>query len=132
MTALADLGTEEFVLLTTFRRSGEPVPTAVWIAPSLDEPGVLLVTTTARSGKVMRLRNDPRVILRPCGRHGEVEPDAPSVSATAELIDDPADVRRLREMIRAKYGDRMKVTAADRGELDPDESARTILRITKR
>ena len=28
---LADLGHQRFVSLTTFRRSGEPVPTPVWV-----------------------------------------------------------------------------------------------------
>ena len=32
-------------------------------------------------------------------------------------------------MIRAKYGSRMKITAADQGILDPAEPARVILRI---
>jgi hypothetical protein len=35
----------------------------------------------------------------------------------------------LREAIRAKYGSRMKVTAADQGIVDPAESARVVLRI---
>ena len=36
----------------------------------------------------------------------------------------------MREAIRAKYGSRMKVTAADQGIADPAEPARVILRIT--
>jgi PPOX class probable F420-dependent enzyme len=129
MATLADLAQEEFVSLTTYRRSGVPVSVAVWIAPATDGSGALLVTTTARSGKVKRLRNDPRVELRPCDRHGGVAAGAPVVSATAEIVEDPSEVRRLREAIRAKYGARMKVTAADRGSADPEEPARAILRI---
>ena len=129
MATLADLAQEEFVSLTTYRRSGAAVSVPVWIAPAVDASGGLLVTTTARSGKVKRLRHDRRVQLRPCDRRGAVAADAPVVSAHAEIVRAPGDVRRLREVIRVKYGSRMKITAADQGILDPAEPARVILRI---
>ena len=131
MTSLADLGEEEFVLLTTYRRSGVPVSVPVWIAPATDGSGALLITTTDRTGKVKRLRHDPRVRLQPCDRKGAVDADAPVLDARADLVSAPAEVHRLREMIRAKYGERMKVTAADQGRDDPDEPARVIIRITR-
>ena len=130
VVSLADLGQEEFVSLTTYRRSGDAVSVAVWIAPATDAAGGLLVTTTERSGKVKRLRRDRRVQLRPCDRRGQVAADAPTVAAQAEIIGDADEVRRLRGAIRAKYGSRMKVTAADQGISDPAEPARVILRIT--
>ncbi len=120
---------EEFVSLTTYRRSGAAVSVPVWIAPATDASGGLLVTTTEPSGKVKRLRHDRRVQLRPCDRRGAIAADAPAVSAQAEIVRAPGDVRRLREVIRAKYGSRMKITAADQGILDPAEPARVILRI---
>jgi PPOX class probable F420-dependent enzyme len=130
MTTLAELGEEEFVSLTTYRRSGTPVSVPVWIAPARDGSDALLVTTTARSGKVKRLRHDPRVNLRPCDRRGAVPEAAPTVAGVAEILSGAEDVRRLREVIRAKYGERMKVIAADRGAEDPEEPARVILKIT--
>ncbi len=48
---LAELARSMFVLLTTYRRDGEAVPTPVWIA---DDGERLLVTTGAASGKVKR------------------------------------------------------------------------------
>ena len=129
LTGSVALAEEEFVLLTTYRRSGAAVSVPVWIAPSSDADRALLITTTARSGKVRRLRRDPRVELRPCGRRGEVTPGAPVLRARAELVEDADEVRRLREMIRRKYGERMKLTAADRGLEDPAEPARVIVRI---
>ena len=63
------MGRQEFVSLTTFRRTGASVATPVWIAPDGD---VLVVTTPVESGKVKRLRPDPRVELRPCSRRGAV------------------------------------------------------------
>jgi PPOX class probable F420-dependent enzyme len=132
MADLADMGREEFVSLTTYRRSGVAVSVPVWIAASADDDGALLITTTRRSGKVKRVRHDPRIELRPCARRGEVAADAPTVSANAEIVEDPAEVRRLREAIRAKYESRMKLTAADAGtEAADDEPTRVILRVTE-
>jgi PPOX class probable F420-dependent enzyme len=127
---LAQLAHEEFVSLTTYRRSGAEVSVPVWIAPATDTSAALLVTTTERSGKVKRLRHDPRVLLRACDRRGVVAADAPAVAAQAEIVADPGEVRRLRAAIRAKYGSRMKVIAADQGDADPTEPVRVILRIT--
>lgn len=99
--SLADLGAEQFVQLTTFRRSGEPVATPVWVAP---HGGALVVTTIATTGKVKRVRHTARVLLRPCTRSGQVAPDAPTVTAKADIVDDPAEVRRLSGALKRKYG----------------------------
>jgi PPOX class probable F420-dependent enzyme len=81
---LLRLADESFVALTTFRRTGAPVSTAVWIVADPGE-GELLVMTPAESGKVKRLRNDPRVTLQPCDRFGRVREGSPVVAATATL-----------------------------------------------
>jgi PPOX class probable F420-dependent enzyme len=94
------LGDESFVSLSTFRKSGEAVPTPVWIAREGD---ALIVTTPSRSGKVKRLRNSPRVELRPSNRMGKVADDAPVVHGVAEIIDDPAAVEAMGETFLAKY-----------------------------
>lgn len=96
MTSLASLGDERFVSLTTFRRTGVPVSTPVWIAR---DGSALLVTTPSGSGKVKRLRHTPRVELRPCSRSGKVAEDAPTVtgSGTIEEQDRPT-------VFRSKYG----------------------------
>jgi predicted pyridoxine 5'-phosphate oxidase superfamily flavin-nucleotide-binding protein len=68
--AFAALGDEEFVSLSTFRRSGVRVSSPMWVARDAD---ALVMFTPQASGKVKRLRNDPCVELRPCGRFGRVE-----------------------------------------------------------
>lgn len=96
--ALDDLAGEQFVSLTTFRRDGTPVPTPVWLAREGD---ALVVTTSADTGKVKRLRHDPRVALRPCDRRGRVPAGAVPVTGTAEVLTpEPRHVAALR----AKYG----------------------------
>ena len=94
------LGDENFVSLTTFRKSGVGVSTPVWIAREGD---ALIVTTPSRSGKVKRLRNNPRVTLSPSSRMGKVDDGAPVVEGTAELIEDAAAVERMGATFLAKY-----------------------------
>ncbi len=89
-----------FVSLTTFRRSGEPVSTPVWVGR---DGGALVVLTPADSGKVKRLRHDPRVELRPCGRFGAVADGVEPVAGTAEVREHPDDVERARATIRRTY-----------------------------
>lgn len=97
MTSTRDLGDAPFVSLTTFRRTGEGVSTPVWVAR---DGAHLLVLTPSGSGKVKRLRNDPRVELRPCGRFGGVADGVLPVAGTAEVVDDPRPAYRA---VAAKY-----------------------------
>jgi len=98
---LAALAGERFVALTTFRRTGRAVATTVWIARDGDR---LLVTTPADSGKVKRLRNDPRVELRPCSRRGAVPDGAVTVTGTAEIVDAATAGDTLTRPFAGKYG----------------------------
>ncbi|MCR2791886.1 PPOX class F420-dependent oxidoreductase [Microbacterium sp. zg.Y625] len=103
--ALSDLVDSEYVLLTTFRKTGVGVGTPVWAAPDGDE---LLVTTGGESGKVKRLRHSARVTLTPCDVHGNVAEGAPTVEATAVVRTDDETMARLDRALKAKYG--MKYT----------------------
>ena len=100
-TTLFPLAEERFVSLTTFRRTGEPVSTPVWIGREGDD---LVVLTPTDSGKVKRLRHTARVELRPCDRRGRVADGAPTSTAVAEIRDEPGAVDRVRAVMRAKYG----------------------------
>lgn len=100
-SSIAPLGGVQFVSLTTFRKSGEPVATTVWIARDGD---ALVVTTPRNSGKVKRLRNDPRVEIRPSGRRQQRTDDVYLVTGVAEIMDDDAVQRRCNAEFAAKYG----------------------------
>ena len=56
---LGAVGKSEYVLLTTFRKDGTPVGTAVWAVADADK---LYVWTVTDSWKVKRLRRNPAVI----------------------------------------------------------------------
>ena len=98
MTDLDQLGEEKYLLLTTFRRDGRAVPTAVWAARDGDS---LFVWTVADSGKVKRIRNSGEVTVGPCNFRGD--PRGDSIRAHASLVD-PADSKRVRSLIGRKYG----------------------------
>ena len=108
---LLALGDEQYVSLTTYRRDGTPVATAVWVATDGDYH---VVPTGADTGKVKRLRNDSRVQLRPCTRSGAVADDAPTVTGTAAIVDDASGGEQLRQAIAQKYGLQYKAFASAR------------------
>ena len=102
------LGDERFVSLTTFRRTGEPVSTPVWVVRDGDE---LLVTTPDDSGKVKRLRHTARVELRPCSRSGSVPDDAVPVPGDARLVTDRACLLYTSPSPRDRQKSRMPSSA---------------------
>ncbi|SFQ35783.1 hypothetical protein SAMN05421810_106269 [Amycolatopsis arida] len=93
------LSAEKYVLLTTFRKSGEPVSTPVWAAP-LD--GELVVWSARDAGKVKRLRRDDRVEVTACDVRGR-RTHGPTVPGRARLLD-AAGSARVRDAIARKYG----------------------------
>ena len=99
---------ETYVLLTTFRKSGEGVGTAVWIAALAD--GSCGFTTEASSGKVKRIRNNPAVTLQACDMRGNVKPGSAVVHATAEVLMGD-DAKPIRDAIHAKHSIVTKVMA---------------------
>ncbi len=97
---------EKYVLITTYRKNGDAVSTPVWIAPL--PGGNVGFTTEDGSGKVKRIRNNPRVTLQACGVRGVVKEGAPVVKATAEVLLG-ADVQPVRDAIAGKYSVMIKL-----------------------
>ena len=58
----------KYCLLTTFRKSGEPVPTPVWFGLT---DGKVYLRSEASVGKVKRIRNNPRVRVAPSTVRGK-------------------------------------------------------------
>ena len=125
-SGLAALAGQRYLSLTTFRRSGAPVATPVWVAGDGD---ALVVISDRPAGKVTRLRADPRVELRPCDIRGRVRPGTPAVPAVATVIEDPAAVERGRELLRRKYPVQLRAVELP-GRLRRRRGASVLLRIT--
>ena len=90
---------EKVISLETYRRSGEPVRTPVWF---LEEGGVIYVHTDDSTGKVKRIRRNPRVRIAPS--HFRGKPKADYIEARAELETNPETVEKYRSRIYKKYG----------------------------
>lgn len=89
---------ERYVRLSTFRRSGEAVPTPVWFA-RLD--GSLYVITGRNTGKAKRIRNNPDVVLAPSDFRGR--PKGRDVRAVVRLTEEQKGGAADRAL-RRKYG----------------------------
>jgi len=98
------LAAAQYARLTTFRRSGEAVATAVWLAPSLDDPARFAVITVDATGKTKRLAHTQRVEVCACDVRGRVADGAPTYRGTATVVRDAADVASVRRAVVAKYG----------------------------
>lgn len=87
----------KYINLITFRRSGEPVSTTVWFALVDDS---VFITTPPNSGKMKRIRNEPRVVLTPSNAWGRLRSD--NVEGVARIIDGTAP-ERAALALRKKY-----------------------------
>ena len=94
-----DLSTEKYVSFTTYRKNGDAVPAPVWV---VGYNGKLAFTTDADSGKAKRLRNNPKVTVRPCDARGKVADGAPTVTGTAVLATG-AEHAAVWKAVRSKY-----------------------------
>jgi uncharacterized protein len=103
-TPLDLLGMSSYVLLTTFRRNGTPVPTAVWVVRIGDE---LVVWTNPAAGKVKRIRRDHHVQICPCSRRAE--PRGRSIPGRARILE-PAELAQVMPALIAKYGWQARLT----------------------
>lgn len=93
-----------YVSLTTFRRSGVPVSSPVWVAPAADGSGHLVVITVDATGKVKRLRHTSRVELRACDVRGRIKEGARTYRGEGVVVRAPEEVRAVRAAVVAKYG----------------------------
>jgi PPOX class probable F420-dependent enzyme len=87
-----------YCLLTTFRQSGEPVPTPVWFGLADDR---LYFHSEATVGKVKRIRANARVRVAPSDARGK--PLGPPTEGIARVLP-PDDEQQAERTIAANYG----------------------------
>jgi uncharacterized protein len=93
------LARRNFALLTTFRKTGQAVPTAVWFVVAGDEKVYFM--TGPETGKAKRIRNNPIVQLAPSNPRGK--PQGPAVDARARLLQG-TEADAARRALTKKYG----------------------------
>jgi len=95
----------KYLNLETFKKNGDGVKTPVWFAAdptaSLDSSGAKIYTyTIGVSGKVKRIRNNPRVKIAPCDMRGKVLGNW--AEAQAQIVTGEEDARGVR-LLNNKY-----------------------------
>jgi len=95
----------KYLNLETFKKDGTGVKTPVWFAAdslsSLDSKDArLYVYTIGVSGKVKRIRNNPRVKIAPCDMRGKVLGDW--AEAQAQIVTGEEDARGV-QLLNKKY-----------------------------
>ena len=88
----------QYITLETYRKSGEPVRTTVWV---VEDGGLVYVRTGAKSGKVKRIRRDSRVRIATTNLRGDILGDWSE--GTAEFVGEEQSVQ-IVELFRRKYG----------------------------
>jgi len=96
---------QKYLNLETFKKSGDGVKTPVWFAAepsaSLESSGAkLYVYTIGVSGKLKRIRNNPRVKVAPCNLRGDVRGDW--AEARAEIVTG-AEAEHGMRLLNEKY-----------------------------
>ena len=86
----------KYCQLTTYRASGTPVPTPVWF---VRDGRSILVCSDDPSGKVRRIRRDPRVVISPCNFRGRTT--GPSEPGIGRVVAGDDAVEAERTMQRA-------------------------------
>jgi uncharacterized protein len=96
--SFADLTGHKYIRLTTMRRSGQAVHTPVWFVA---EAGRLYVRTSTDSGKVKRIRNNPRVLVAASNPMGKAL--SSPVRATTRILPS-SEQEHVSRALLLKYG----------------------------
>lgn len=93
------LAAASYVSLESYRKSGAPVRTPVWITAG---GAMLYCWTLTDTGKVRRIRANAEVRLAKCDASGALEGEW--VSARARILDSSGALSAQLRRLRAKYG----------------------------
>ena len=95
---LAQFQKQRYLNVETFRKNGQGVPTPVWFVQDGD---TLYVRTVDGSGKVKRIRNNPRVRVTPCDVGGKPKGEWVEGQARFASADES---KKVNGLLTRKYG----------------------------
>src|SRR5436853_4608189 len=101
-----DLGREQCIALTTFRKTGQAVTTPLMFAQSL---GTIYVGTRVDAGKLKRLRRSGRVTLAPCTYSGKVT--GAVIAGKARILTESGECTAASTALAKKYGVMLPLTS---------------------
>ncbi len=100
-----EIDNAKYVSFVSFRKSGQPVATPVWIAPFEDGYGF---TIESKSGKAKRLAHTSRATIQSCNVKGVITPGATIYNCQASLVLHQR-AEEVRDAIAHKYSFTYKV-----------------------
>jgi len=95
---IAQFANAKYLNLETFRKTGVGVRTPVWFA---QQETIFYVYSEADSGKVKRIRNNPKARIAPCDMRGNLR--GAWVDARARICES-SEAAHGQELLRRKYG----------------------------
>jgi uncharacterized protein len=98
------LSKHQYINLETYRKNGKAVTTPVWF--TIDDERILVVTGN-KTGKIKRLKNNPKVRVAPSGIRGQ--PKGEWLTGNAVLADSAQLEHALNLRIK-KYGFKAKLS----------------------
>lgn len=101
--AFQTLAGQQYVLLTTFRKTGVPVKTPLWV---VGMEGKIYIYSLHDTGKMKRLKNNPQVTLQPCSFRGVVPPpwkNTPPVEGTGKILTEKEKEAAFYRLLSLKY-----------------------------
>ena len=108
---MSNFRSENYLLLETYRKNNQPVQTPVWFVIDGD---LIYVVTREKTGKVKRIKNNPRVKISPCTFSGKII--GKWVSGTAKRVSEEESKRAI-DLRKKKYGFKAKIAQfASRGK----------------
>lgn len=108
MPSLDEFKDQPYLNLETYRRSGEALRTPVWFVRHADR---LYIRTVAGSGKVKRVRREPRVRVAVCQVNGDVTGSWAEARAR-EILGNAAVEALVDRLLDEKYGEIKRQMAA--------------------
>jgi PPOX class probable F420-dependent enzyme len=107
LSAVIELDEARYISLTTFKRDGSPVSSAVWVTGAA---GIYVFTTGDKAWKTRRLLRNPSVHVQVCDMRGRVKPEATRFVGTGEVSGAANAVAAAERALAAKYGWQFKAT----------------------
>lgn len=95
---LKGLENEKYINLETYRKNGNAVQTPVWFVLS---DNLIKVVTREKTGKVKRLKNNPKIRFAICEFKGKLKGDWHS--GISKFLDDD-QIKKILKLRKKKYG----------------------------
>lgn len=98
--AIGQFANAKYLSLETFRKTGVGVRTPIWFAQDPAQSTTFYIYTLPDSGKVKRIRNNPKVRIAPCNMRGDLR--GAWIDARARICSGD-EVGKGQSLLRQKY-----------------------------